>query len=229
MGRHICALQHLGKATESTDNVLNQLECCCCALAEGLCKTVVWVAGHAAHASIHPSVHASHTTIHASHAAHTTVHGSIRAAHGRVRRGIAAHTPITAAIRRAVSVVHARVRGRVPVRDGAKGVWYGWQGRSGRRDCWCGCGCARRCAAVRCRESCVVVSRICPYVPGRLVRLTNRGTCRACACFPWLWRRRRRHDGLRVLSVSLSTLRASSNELQGDGVDGVRAMRTCQR
>lgn len=84
MRRHVCALQHLRKAAERANNVLNQLESRCGALTEGLGEAV-WVSWHA-HAPVHAShTHTAHATIHASHATHAAIHGSITATISRVR------------------------------------------------------------------------------------------------------------------------------------------------
>jgi hypothetical protein len=74
MCRHVCALQHLGKSTKRTHNVLNQLKCRLGTLAERLRQAlgVVGVAGHA-HPPIHPT-HAHATAVHASHTHATTIH-----------------------------------------------------------------------------------------------------------------------------------------------------------
>lgn len=163
MCRHIRALKHLCKAAECADNVLNQLKGGCCALAEGLCKAAVWVARHASHSAVHSAhahAHTSHAAVHATHTAHATVHGAVTTAHAGVGRAVAAHPPISAAVGGAVSVVHARVVGRVAVRDGAERVWHGWQRRRAR-GCGCRSGC---CAAIRSSEACVVVSRDVPDV-----------------------------------------------------------------
>ena len=105
MRRHICTLQHLRKASECTDYVLDQLERRRRALAERLCEAAVWIAGHASHASVHAAhahTHASHAAIHATHSSHTTIHGAVASTHAGIWRTIAVH----AAVGRTVAVVH---------------------------------------------------------------------------------------------------------------------------
>jgi hypothetical protein len=117
MCRHICALQHLRETAKCAHNVLDQLKCCCCALAERLRETgwVVWIARHthpsavhAAHSHAH-TAHTTHTTVHAAHTAHAAVHRAHASAVTRVWRGVAV---VTASVSAAVgrhAIVHSRV------------------------------------------------------------------------------------------------------------------------
>lgn len=74
MGGHVCALQHLGKATKGTHNTFDHVEGGLGALAKGVGKAV----GIIGVLSSHATVHASHTTI-AAHSIHATTHTTIAA------------------------------------------------------------------------------------------------------------------------------------------------------
>lgn len=124
MCRHICALEHLRKTSECTNNVLDQLESRLCTLAEGLRKAlrIVRVARHA-----HAAVHAAH-----SHSTHSTIHATIttavhraHTAETRIGRRVAVVATTIGAVRRgAVASVHVGICRCVPIRDCAERIWY---------------------------------------------------------------------------------------------------------
>lgn len=86
MRSHVCALEHLSKATKRTDDTLNHVESGLGALPERVRQAVRIIGILSRHATVHPS-HASHTahaTIHATSVASiaaAAVHGA-HAAHG---------------------------------------------------------------------------------------------------------------------------------------------------
>lgn len=87
MRRHVSTFKHLGDALKRTDNTLDDLEGCLCALAEAVRQTIriAWVCAYHARLSYSTTVHASQpTAVHGTvPAPHPAVHG---VAHGTIAR-----------------------------------------------------------------------------------------------------------------------------------------------